>query len=85
MNFVNFPKIRIEQYPQGWVVEIQKRKWYGLKYWTHIISVSGMPNRPWYFNSFDHAITEAKLYLSNDLLRNSHIYSLADFVKHNGK
>lgn len=73
MVFVNFPQVRIKQYPQGWVVEIQKRKWYGLKYWTHIISVSGMKNRPWYFSTYESALSESELYLRRYLILNSTI------------
>jgi len=47
---------RIKQYAKGWVVEIQKTKWYGKKYWTHFISVSGIEGEPWYYSSFDYAI-----------------------------
>ncbi|MCE5332699.1 MAG: hypothetical protein LLF95_11255 [Bacteroidales bacterium] len=47
---------RIKSYPNGFVVEIQKTKWYGKKYWTHAISVAGMPHRPWYFSSFSYAL-----------------------------
>ena len=47
---------RIKKYPKGYVVEIEKRKWYGKKYWTHFVSVAGIDNEPWYFSSFDFAI-----------------------------
>ena len=41
-------KFRIKKYPKGWVVEVQKTKWYGKKYWTHFISVAGIASMPWY-------------------------------------
>lgn len=47
---------RIKQYPKGWVVEIKKRKWYGLSYWSHYISVSGIESDPWYYTTFDYAM-----------------------------
>lgn len=48
-------KFRIKEYPRGFVVEIQKRKWYGKKYWTHFISVAGMGDKPWYHLNYDYA------------------------------
>jgi len=65
---LNTPKIRIEKYEKGFVVEIQKRKWYGKKYWIHIISVSGIPSEPWYFQYFDIALNEALRYLKNSII-----------------
>jgi hypothetical protein len=47
---------RIKRYPQGWVVEVKKRKWWGKTYWTHYISVSGIPSQPWYHSTFDYAM-----------------------------
>lgn len=49
---------RIKKYPRGFVAEIQKRKWYGKKYWTHFISVAGIPSEPWYFSSYEFALDE---------------------------
>ena len=49
-------KFRIEKYNEGFVVEVLKSKWYGKKYWTHYISVSGMPSIPWYHSTFDYAM-----------------------------
>ena len=48
-------KFRIKKYDKGWVAEVQKRKWYGLKYWTHFVSVSGISSEPWYSRSYDFA------------------------------
>lgn len=59
MNLVNFPNIRIKEYLDGWVVEIQKTKWYGKKYWVHIIPVYGIWSKPWYFKTYESAINEA--------------------------
>lgn len=47
---------RIKRYTKGWVVEIQKTKWYGKKYWTHFISVSGIKSEPWHFSTFELAV-----------------------------
>lgn len=47
---------RIKKYPKGFVVEIEKRKWWGKKYWTHFISVAGINIMPWYYKTFDAAI-----------------------------
>ncbi len=47
---------RIKEYPDGWVVEIQKRKWWGKRYWTHYISVYGMESEPWYHSSIEYAV-----------------------------
>lgn len=46
MHLTNFPKVRIERYVKGFVVEIQKKNWYGKKYWVHISSVSGIETMP---------------------------------------
>ena len=52
MHLVNFPPVRIKHYPgKGYVPEIQKKTWYGRKYWTHIVPVSGIPDEPWYFST----------------------------------
>ena len=48
-------KYRIEKYEKGFVVEIQKRKWYGKIYWTHFISVSGIASEPWFHSSYKFA------------------------------
>lgn len=68
MHLVNFPKIRIQEYPRGFVVEIQHKNLFGEKYWKHIISVSGISNQPWYFSSKDIAIEEAKKLFGWDLI-----------------
>ena len=46
---------RIKKYEKGWVVETQKKKWYGAKYWTHFVSVSGINSQPWYSSSYEFA------------------------------
>lgn len=63
----NFPKIRIEKYSKGYVAEIQKRKWYGKKYWTHIISISGFESEPWHYPTIEIAMSEAIKYFKWDL------------------
>ena len=47
---------RIKKHRKGWVVEIQKTKWYGKKYWTHFVSVSGISSQAWYFSTYDNAM-----------------------------
>ena len=59
MWLTNIPKIRIRQSFYGWVVEVQKSKWYGKKYWVHIISVTGVPKEPYYFRTYSSALTES--------------------------
>lgn len=60
--------VRVKRYPKGWAVEIQKTKWYGKKYWVHIISVSGITDEPWYYQSMEMAIEQAAKYLKWDLI-----------------
>lgn len=48
---------RIRKHPRGYVVEIKKRTWYGRVYWTHFISVAGIPDEPWYYSTFDYAVS----------------------------
>lgn len=49
---------RIKKHEKGFIVEIQKTKWYGKKYWTHFISVAGLPHLPFYFSTYDGAMSE---------------------------
>lgn len=68
MNFTNFPNLRITYYrDKGWVVEIQKKKWYGKKYWIHIISYYGQNDKPYYFSDYDTALEEAVLCFKNQI------------------
>lgn len=64
-------KVRVKKYPKGYSVEIQKSKWtlFGLKkYWIHLISVSGMRDKAWYYSSEEIAISEAVKFFKWDLL-----------------
>jgi len=64
-------KVRVKEYPKGWVVEIQKEKcvlFFKRKYWTHLISVSGMSNNPWFYNTKEIAISQAIKFFEWDLL-----------------
>lgn len=65
----NIGEIRIKEYPKGYVVEIQKKTWYRRRYWTHLISVYGIPSQPWYFSSFNSALHQATLYFEWDLIK----------------
>ncbi len=46
---------RIKKYNKGFVVEVQKTKWYGKKYWVHFISVAGISSMPWFHSSYEYA------------------------------
>jgi len=70
---VNIPPIRISKHPKGWVVEIQKKKWYGKTYWIHIISFSGLPSEPYYFSTYVSALDGATEYFRWDVIKNSYI------------
>ena len=48
-------KYRIKKHEKGFVVEVQKTKWYGRKYWTHFISVAGINSEPWFHSSYEYA------------------------------
>lgn len=67
MWLTNFPKVRIHKYPKGWVVEIQKTTWYGRKYWTHLISYSGMESEPFYYSDKEFALYQAVKFFEWDL------------------
>lgn len=67
MHLVNFPKVRVKKYPGGYVVEMQHKTWYGRKCWKHIVSVYGMPNKPWYYSSYDIAVSDAAKLFEFDL------------------
>ena len=71
MHLINFPKVRIKMFPVGYIVQIQKRKWYGRKYWTHISAISGMDTEPWFYSSFDIALSETIKYFKWDILNES--------------
>jgi hypothetical protein len=64
MWFTNL-QLRLKEYPQGWVVERRK----GIR-WVHLIGVSGMEEKPWYYSTKEIAIEEAKKYIEWDLLAN---------------
>jgi hypothetical protein len=68
MNLVNFPKVRIKRYDLGYVVEVKKRTWYGLRYWKHIISAAGIESEPWYYKDYDIALQEAVQLFKWDLI-----------------
>jgi hypothetical protein len=68
MHLVNFPKVKVKKYPQGYAVEIQLKKWWGKKYWRHIVSVSGMSDVPWYYQNEDVAVEEVSKHFKWDIL-----------------
>ena len=64
-------KVRVKEYPKGWVVEIERTKntWYGKKkYWEHLISVSGMSDKAWHYDTKERAISQAVKLFEWDLL-----------------
>jgi len=64
-------KFRIRKYPKGWIVEVQKTKWYGKKYWTHWISVAGIVDEPWYHGSFNLALDSFIFKMQREIIINS--------------
>jgi hypothetical protein len=62
---------RIKKYDKGFVVEIRKQKWWGKKYWTHFISVSGIESMPWFHSTFDFAMTNLLDEIKYRTIRNS--------------
>jgi hypothetical protein len=56
MYLINTPKLRVQKYRKGHVVEIQRRNWYGKLVWKHAISIDGTGKEPWYFSDHDIAI-----------------------------
>lgn len=52
---------RIVKTKKGYRVDIQKTNWhlFGLrKHWTHFISYSGLAEQPFYYSTFEMAISE---------------------------
>jgi len=64
-------KFRIKKYPKGCVVEIQKTKWYGKKYWTHFISVAGIESIPWHHSTPEFAMDSLLYEIKTQTIRNS--------------
>ena len=69
MSLVNFPKVRVKEYPEGFAVEIQCKTWYGRKYWKHIISATGLYDIAWYYKSEEVALSEAVRLFEIELIR----------------
>ncbi|WP_303409874.1 hypothetical protein [Pontibacter sp. BT731] len=67
------PKFRIRHYPRGFVAEVQKEKGWLFKkrYWTHYVSVSGIPSEPWHFSSHDNALNGLLHQLRRETIENS--------------
>jgi hypothetical protein len=61
---------RIKECHKGFVVQIKKRTWYGKYYWTHYVSVYGIPSEPWYFKTYEHAVDELAIEVKKDCYYN---------------
>lgn len=48
--------LRIKEYEQGFLVEIQKTKWYGKKYWTFYSHYFGDKDSPFYYSTYEQAL-----------------------------
>lgn len=68
-------KCRVKKYPKGYSVEVEKSKtvwlFFTKRYWVHIESVSGMSDKPWYYQTKEAAIEDAVKHFNWDLLINS--------------
>ena len=62
---------RIVKYKKGFVVEVQKKTWFGITYWTHLISVAGIKSEPWFHSSYEHAESNLLDEIKNNTLKNS--------------
>ena len=65
---------RIKRYKKGFVVEVQKKRWYGKKYWTHFISVSGISSEPWFHSSYEYAEKNLLNEIKWQTIKNSKYY-----------
>lgn len=64
--------LRITKHPQGWLSEIKVPYWtiFGIRYkWTHFISYSGIPEKPFYFSDHFRALEATLLRVENQLIR----------------
>ena len=75
MHLSNINNIRIKRYSKGFIVQIQKKTWYGKKYWIHLISVAGIESMPWYFKTYESALDEAVRYFKWDLMEGTQMLS----------
>jgi len=62
---------RIKEYKNGFVVEVQKIRWYGKKYWVHLISATGISSMPWYHRSYKSAEANLLIEVGRRTLKNS--------------
>ncbi|MDO6389019.1 hypothetical protein Q4E40_02685 [Pontibacter sp. BT731] len=55
------------------MAEVQKEKGWLFKkrYWTHYVSVSGIPSEPWHFSSHDNALNGLLHQLRRETIENS--------------
>lgn len=69
---------RIKKYKDGerflgFVVEVEKKKWYGKVYWTHFISVAGISSKPWYYSTYKYALDGLLFKVKCDTITNSRL------------
>ena len=65
--------LRIVKTKKGFRVDVQKTKWtlFGIKkYWTHFISYSGLSEHPFYYSTFEIAISETLKEIRWEVLAN---------------
>jgi len=76
-------KYRIKKYDRGYVVENQKRRWWGKRYWTHYIYSFCLPEVPWYHSSSGFAMLNLLAKIKYKTIENSDYESIHDleFIK----
>jgi len=67
MHLVNMPKVRVQKYSKGWVVERQVKTWYGKKYWIYIKAGAGIESQPQHYKTMDSAVHDAQKHFAWDL------------------
>lgn len=60
---------RIIKHEKGYLVQIQKKKWYGKKYLVCFINYNGYENT-FYFKTFENALSELKNEITKHVYRN---------------
>lgn len=87
MHLVNMPKVRVQKYSKGWVVERQVKTWYGKKYWTHIEGAYFNNTQPRHYKTIESAVHDAQKHFAWDLYHGHAMYTykvVKSFVCPNG-